>query len=475
MSTQEDVRVRTIAVVGGGTAGWLSALYLQRALGDTVKVTLIESATIPKIGVGEATVATLRYTMQFLGFSEENWMPHVGATYKTAVRFEQWNRPPSEGEEHFYHPFFERNEPLVNPMQPFFPEYGEGVSLMHYWQKRHLAGDKTPYAYAVFPGPKLCDLRKSPRFKDSPDHEVPSAYHLDAHKFATFLRKHAVERGIEHIVDDVVEVLQEENGNIKSLRTTDHGLLAADLFIDCSGFRSILLGKALNEPFTSAAKYLWCDSAVATRPANAEGDLEPYTMARASEAGWMWNIPLTHRSGTGYVYSSRYKSKDEAEQEIRNYLGKRMTPDTFVGHLKFTPGRYERTYVKNCVAIGLAANFIEPLESTTIFLIEYGLAQLVNFFPDRSFSPALAERYNRSVASMYDEVRDFIVMHFAGSNRRDTAFWRDLQEKGELPDSLAAQLEFYKHSMPMGERFSNFVFRERSYACSVTSPREPIH
>lgn len=463
--------IRSVLVVGGGTAGWLSALYLNRALGETVKVQLIESPTIGRIGVGEATVSTLRYTMTFLGFSEDDWMPQVGATYKTAVRFEQWNQPPSHGEEHFYHPFFERSEPLVNPLPAYFPELGEGVSLMHYWLARHLDGDPTPYADAVFPGPRICDLRKAPRFKDSPGHEIPSAYHLDAHRFAEFLAKRASERGIGHLRDDVTEVVLDEHGFVAGVQTAAHGLVRADLFIDCTGFRSVLLGKALGEPFVSAADSLWCNAAVAARPANAPGDLEPYTLARAAEAGWIWNIPLYHRSGTGYVYCNRYKTREEAERELRGYLGPRIADENSVAHLAFTPGRYRRTFVKNCVAIGLAGNFIEPLESTTIFLIEYGLAQLVSFLPDRSFDPALQARYNAMVGQMYDEIRDFIILHFAAANRRDTAFWRDYARDAVLPDSLAEYMEFFRHNLPLGERFRNFVFRERSYACILTGLR----
>jgi tryptophan halogenase len=464
--------IRSILVVGGGTAGWLAATYLHRALGATTKVTLIESKNIGRIGVGEATVATLRYTMAFLGFAEEAWMPHAGAAYKLAVRFEQWNQPPSAGPEHFYHPFFERNEPVVNPLPAFMPEVGEGVSLMHYWHRRHLAGEPTPYAYAVFPGPRLCDARKAPRTKDNPTHEIPAAYHLDAFRFQTFLMTQATQRGVAHIVDDVRDVVLDERGFVKGLATAEHGEIGADLFIDCSGFRSIILGKALGEPFDSAQGCLWNDAAVAMRPANAPGDMEPYTLARASEAGWMWNIPLFHRSGTGYVYCSRYKTKDQAEQELRAYLGGRANAETFTAHLRFTPGRYQRSWVKNCVAIGLAANFIEPLESTTIFLIEYALANLLTYFPDRDFAPARAARYNKLTAQMYDEVRDFIVLHFLGSNRTDTAYWRDLAAQLEVPTSLADALEFFQVNMPTGERFRNFVFRERSYACLLAGLRK---
>jgi tryptophan halogenase len=457
--------IRSVLVVGGGTAGWLSASYLQRALGATVKVSLIESKTIGRIGVGEATVSTLRFTLGFLGFAEHDWMPHVGATYKLAVRFENWNKPPAEGGDIFYHPFFERTEPLVNPLPPYMPEVGEGVSLMHYWHRRHAGGDPTPYAYAVFPGPAMCDARKAPSFIDSATHEIPAAYHLDAFKMQTFLTAKATERGVVHIVDDVLDVQLDDAGFIKGLTTAEHGVISADLYIDCSGFRSVLLGKALGEQFDSAASSLWCDSAVATRPRNAPGDLEPYTNARASEAGWMWNIPLYHRAGTGYVYCSRYKTKADAEREILEYLGPRADADTSVAHLKFVPGRYRRAMVKNCVGIGLAANFIEPLESTTIFLIEYALANLITYFPDRDFAEARARRYNTIVGQMFDEVRDFIILHFCGARRRDTAFWRDLVEQVELPPSLAELLEFFKVSLPSGERFRNFAFRERSYAC----------
>jgi flavin-dependent dehydrogenase len=461
--------IRSVLVVGGGTAGWLSAAYLHRALGKNVTVTLVESPNIPRIGVGEATVSTLKNTMAFLGFDESDWMPHVGATYKTAVRFEQWNRPVSEGREHFYHPFFEhRQEPMVHPLPTWLLEVGDGISLMHYWHARKLAGDPTPYAYAVFPGPAICDARKAPYFDGASDWAIPTAYHLDAHKFAAFMTAKIVERGVRHLRDDVTTVRRDSAGFIAGIVTKDHGELTADLYIDCTGFRSVLLGKTLEEPFDSAATYLWNDSAVAMRPKNAPGDLEPYTLARASDAGWMWNIPLYHRSGTGYVYSSRYKSKDEAEREIRGYLGDRADEETPANHLKFTPGRYRRAWVKNCVAIGLAANFIEPLESTTIFLIEYALGNLLSLLPDRGFDAARAQRYNRIVGQMFDEVRDFIVLHFVLSKRRDTPYWRDLCETRAVPDSLAEHLEFFRASMPLGERFRNFVFRERSYACLMS-------
>lgn len=463
--------IHSILIVGGGTAGWLSAAYLQRAVGKTVRIQLVESPTIGRIGVGEATVQTLRWTMAFLGFSEADWMPVAGATYKTGIRFEQWNQPPSEGPEHFYHPFYERHEPKVHPIPTYFPEIGDGISLMHYWHKRYLAGDKTPYAYAVTPGPSICDARKSPRFKDAPSHEIPTAYHLDAHRFGDFLMKTCIERGVDHVSDDVTEVMVNEQGYISGVRTKDHGVLSADLYIDCSGFRSIILKQALHEPFLSASKYLWNDAAVATRPANAPGDIEPYTLARASEAGWMWNIPLYHRAGTGYVYCSRYKTPAEAEKEILDYLGPRIAKDAFIAHLKFEPGRYARTWVKNCVAIGLAGNFIEPLESTTIFLIEYALGLLVTFFPDTDFDDARAERFNRLMAEMYDEIRDFIVLHFIGSNRRDTPYWRDLTQTPAIPDSLAAKLAVYRTGLPVGESLSNFVFRERAYACFLAGLR----
>lgn len=454
----------SILVVGGGIAGWLAATYLQRALGNSVRITLVESPDIPRIGVGEATVSTLRHTMNFLGFQDHEWMPRCNATFKAAIRFEQWNRPASEGPEHFYHPFFPRHEPGYGSLPAWFPEVGDGISLLQFWHARKLLGDTTPFAYAVFPGPHLCDAARAPARLGETDYQIPTAYHLDATALAGFLSEVGVERGIQRELGHVRHVVRREDGSIVGVELGEGRRLEADLFIDCTGFRSVLLGQALAEPFTSDAGFLACNRAVATRPRNADGPLKPYTGARAASAGWIWETPLFHRAGVGYVFSDSFLSPEAAAAELREYLGDRHQ-DEPIRTLSFEPGRRQRSWVHNCVAIGLSSNFIEPLESTTIFLIEYALANLVALLPDRDFSPARSRRYNSIMQSMYEEIRDFIVLHYVGAKRRDTGFWQDVTQSARIPDSLRERLEFFAENPPLGERFQNFVFRERSYAC----------
>jgi tryptophan halogenase len=450
-------------IVGGGTAGWLSASYLNRALGTSVEITLVESDRIGRIGVGEATVPTLRHTMHFLGLEDRDWMPKCAATYKTGIRYEQWQKPLQEGSEYFYHPFFPRQEPMYG--RAWFPEVGDGLSAMHAWHRRALKGDPTPYAYAAFPGPALSDACKAPR-TEAGDYAVVTAYHLDAGLLGAFLRDLAIERGVKHVVDDVVDTQLDDQGFIQSIRTASGVDLHGDLFLDCTGFRSLLVGDALGSEFKSDASALLCDRAIATRPEHPPGELRPYTVARTASAGWMWDIPLFHRAGCGYVYSSAEISDDEAEAELRRYIGDRSIEADPL-RLRFSTG--SRTpWIKNCVGLGLSVGFLEPLESTTIFLIEYGLANLVATFPDREFEPARTDRYNRVMAQMYEEIRDFIVLHYVGSPRRDTAFWRRVAEDTVMPDTLQTKLAYYRTSLPQGEQFQNFVFRERSYACILT-------
>jgi tryptophan halogenase len=477
----ESGPIRSILIVGGGSAGWLSAAYLNRALGDSVQITVVESKNIPRIGVGEATVSTLRFTMAFLGLADEDWMPHCNATYKTAIQYVNWNRPPTKdgARDAFYHPFFERNEELIKPPGlPYFPERGEGISIIHYWLRRHLAGNPEPFSYAAFPGARLCDAQRSPRFKERQEYEVPSAYHLDASLLGAFLSKLAVSRGVRHLVDDVVDVQLDARGFIQDVTTKDSGNLSADLFLDCSGFRSLLLGAALQEPFHSEGKSLLCDSAVAM---NARNDpettgIDPFTKATAARSGWMWEIPLFHRFGSGYVYCSRFASSDAAEAELRQHLGARGA-ELPANHIKMRPGRHERLWVNNCVAVGLAGGFIEPLESTTIFLIEFTLANLLTFFPDRGFGAGNRGKFNRTVIAMYEEIRDFIVLHYVLANRTDTDFWRTVHAETVIPETLRANLEYFADNFPVSEQFTNWVFRERSYACILSGlgrlPKRP--
>ncbi|HMI88220.1 MAG TPA: tryptophan halogenase family protein [Polyangiaceae bacterium] len=456
-------RIRSILIVGGGTAGWLAATYLNRALGDSVVISLVESSDIGRIGVGEATIPTLRFTMNFLGLKEEEWMPRCGATFKTGVKFVNWQ---GKGES-FYHPFHERPEAFINPYgAPYYPVLGDGFSLMHFWLAKKLRGETVePFAYAVSPGPTICDLRKSPRFQDNPRYEVPSAYHLDAAWVAAYLREIGTGRGVKHVVDDVENVELDARGFIARVHTKRSGALEADLFLDCSGFRGLLVNQALKEEFVSDRPSLLCDSAVAM-PARSNGErdgIAPYTMATALGSGWVWDIPLFNRRGCGYVYSSQFLTKEQAESELRQFLGpsaEGMPPH----HIAIRTGQNRRIWVNNCVSIGLSSCFIEPLESTGIFLVEFELAMLLTFFPDLSFDPVRRDGFNRAVRTLFEETRDFVLMHYVLSRREDTPFWRAVKNETFVTEALKRKLESFRAHFPLLDGFDYAVFRARNYA-----------
>ena len=456
-------QVQKIVVVGGGTAGWLSAAYLRRALPDSVSITLVESERIGRIGVGEATIPTLGATMAFLGYPEDEWMPAVGATYKAAIRFVGWGRPHADGTPHSYwHPFIARPEPTVLPYEaPFFPELGRGFSLLHYALKRRLEGSSQSIAEMMLPTPALCEAKRSPRHPDS-SRDLVTAYHIDATTFASFLCERTVERGVHHVLDDVVSVDMAGDERIRAVRTASGRELEADLFIDCTGFRGALIRGALGAEFQSDADRLLVDRAVAFAKPNAEGEgLEPYTTATALKHGWTGHIPLMHRTGCGYVYSSAHTTPEEAEAELREHLD---LPDAEARHLRFRVGRADRMWIGNCVAIGLSASFLEPLESTGIFLAEFGLATLVSLFPDQRCDPALSQRFNDVMADMYDEARDFVLLHYLVSDRDDTAFWRDARAVPRT-STLDHKLSLYQARLPVLDELKLTLFRSFNYTC----------
>ncbi len=438
-----------------------------------MKITVIESKVVGRIGVGEATVSSWRITMQYLGFADEDWMHRCNATYKTAIKFVNWNRGPIPGQpdEYFYHPFFDWTENVVKPFAaPYFRGRGEGISIIHYWLHGYLEGrHQEHFARVAFPTPTLCDLQRSPRVMGETKYEYNTAYHLDAFLVGDFLRDVVLERGVELIYDDVVDATQDERGFLRSVKTKEGREVKGDLFIDCTGFRGLLINQILKVPFHSENASLLCDSAVAM-PAMTEPErdgINPYTISRTAEAGWMWQIPLFNRDGCGYVYSSAFRSKDDAEKEIRGHLGKRCETSP-ANHIKMRVGRNDRIWEKNCVAIGLSGCFIEPLESTTIFLIEYALANLLTLFPDKDCNPARARKFNRVMTDMFNEIRDFIIMHYSLANRGDTDFWKAVKKEALVPDSLREKLEFFEESLPMLDEYTNLVFRERSYTCILS-------
>ena len=441
-----------VVIVGGGSSGWMTAAYLSRAFGCSVSIQLIESPTISTVGVGEATFSDLHLFFEFLGLQEEDWMQECNAAYKIAIRFEDWNAERRA----FYHPF-ERLE-IVN-----------GRSIAEWWLKLQPAAfDRTCYVTSV-----VCDAQRSPRFLDGRVYDskteghigttrsekpllledlqiqYPYAYHFDASLFAKYLCKYARQRGVIQLFDEVLEVQLSPAGAIQKLQTREHGAIEGDLFIDCTGFRGLLINQALNEPFISFLQSLPCDRAVAMQvPGNgAVEGMNPFTTATALSAGWAWNIPLYHRVGTGYVYSSACISADEAEKEFRAHLGER-SEGCVAQHIRIRVGRNRNSWVKNCVAIGLSSGFVEPLESTGLFFIQHAIEQLVTHFPSNGYKEEAIQSYNRIIGECIDGVREFLTLHYVASSRYDTKFWKlTKHELTVLPD-LSERLKLWKTRLP---------------------------
>ncbi|HKI01978.1 MAG TPA: tryptophan halogenase family protein [Thermoanaerobaculia bacterium] len=443
---------KSIVIVGGGSAGWMTASHLKKAL-PGIDVTLIESANIKTVGVGEATFSTIKLFFDFLGLDESEWMPHCNAAYKLGIKFSNWR---SDGS-HFYHPF-QRYEVV------------DGFNLGEWWLK--LKRGEEPFDHACFTIPAMCDAQRSPRFLDGrvfddkvqdyftvesrgkknilAEHKVqyPYAYHFDASLLAKFLDSYATQRGVRKVVDDVSEVKLKEDGSIDCVVTKEHGEIHGDLFVDCTGFRGLLINQALKEPFISFSESLLCDRAIALQvPSDIKANgMDPFTSATALSSGWVWNIPLYGRVGTGYVYSSQHTSAEDAEQEFRAHLGP-ASDGLPANHVKIRVGRCRNSWVKNCIAIGLSSGFVEPLESTGIFFIQNGIEELVNHMPGSVLHEETVKSYNRVVGDCVDGVRDFLTLHYCTTDRTDTQFWRDAKQV-KVSDDLAERLALWKKRLP---------------------------
>ncbi|WP_399933706.1 tryptophan halogenase family protein [Streptomyces kanamyceticus] len=447
-------RIGKVVIVGGGTAGWMTASYLVAAFGDRVDVTLVESGRVGTIGVGEATFSDIRHFFEFLQLEEKDWMPACNATYKLAVRFENWREPGH----HFYHPF----EQLRSV---------DGFPLTDWWLRHPTT---TRFDTDCFVMASLCDANRSPRYLDGTlidqdfvergdkplarstiaefqGAQFPYAYHFEASLLAEFLRDYAIERGVRHVVDDVLDVERDHRGWIERLRTEEHGAVGGDLFVDCTGFKGLLINKALGEPFESYQDSLPNDSAVALQvPLDMDREpLRPCTTATAQDAGWIWTIPLISRVGTGYVYARDYLDPEEAERTLREFVGPEAA-DVPANHIRMRIGRTRRSWVNNCVAIGLSSGFVEPLESTGIFFIHHAIEQLVKFFPGGDWDPSLRTLYNNSVAHVMDGVREFLVLHYRGAKRADNQYWRDTKTR-EVPEALAERMARWQSKLPDSE------------------------
>lgn len=439
-------QVRQVVIVGGGSAGWLVAglLAARHPAGEPggLQVTLLESPDRAPIGVGEGTWPTMRDTLRTIGVSEAGLVRECDASFKQGSRFDRWigGRDPLADGDRYYHPFT-------------LPEgYGD-ADLVAGW----LHGPAhVPFADLVGPQPHLCAEHRAPKQAQTPEYASIAnyAYHFDAGKFGPWLRTHCVERlGVQHVLDEMVAIESHDNGDIAALKTRDHGLVAGDLFVDCTGLPSLLLGRHFGVRFVSQRHVLFCDTALALQVpyATDHTTIASQTISTAHAAGWIWDIGLSSRRGIGHVYSSAHTDDASAETALRTYIAASGGPRD-IGtprKISFDPGHREHFWHRNCVAIGLSAGFIEPLEASALALIELSAAMLADDFPrTRDAVDIVARRFNEAFTYRWARIIEFLKLHYALSRRDDSDFWRDNRREASMPARLQEQLQLWRHRSP---------------------------
>ena len=438
-----------VVIVGGGSSGWITAAYLNGALNKNgaekkVDITLVESPDIPTISVGEATVISIKHTLAVIGIDEIEFMKATDATFKQAIKYVNWVE---NDKSHYYHPFNRyTEEPIDRAVQNW------------------LASDKSiPFVDTCSAQSQICELGLSPQTIEPWNLGTPfnAAYHMDAAKFAKYLCKYSVQRGVKHVLANVTKVKIADKDIIKWVKTDKDSKVKGDLFIDCTGFKAKLIGEKLKVGFEDFSQWLFCDQAVTMHvpyDTHYPGVVRPYTTATALSAGWVWDIPMQHQRSIGYVHSTKYIDEKQAEEELRRYQGKGCEdiPSRIV---KFKVGRRHKHWHGNCIAIGLSGGFIEPLESTGLHLSELSAVLLAEHFP---FNPAdmkeMSYRFNRILANRYYEILDFINMHYCLTKRNDTQFWKDVQKDEHINDRLKAKFNFWKIKPPSPADFEDMSF-----------------
>lgn len=422
-----DKRIESIVIVGGGSAGWMTAAALSNSLRQGCRITLIESDDIGTVGVGEATIPPIRTFNEMLGIDEREFVRATQSSFKLGIEFVDWDHLGNR----YFHPF--------GPHGRAF----DIVSLHHYWLKAREAGETAAFdehsmAWALARAGRFTRPGQDPRNVLS---TFDYAYHFDAGLYARYLRRYSEERGVKRVEGKIASVAQHgENGLVSSVQLEDGQVFGADLFIDCSGFRGLLIEGSLQTGYEDWSHWLPCDRAVAMPCAKA-GEFTPYTRSTARTAGWQWRIPLQHRTGNGYVYCSQFISDDEAEETLRaNLDGEALAGPN---RLRFTTGRRRKFWNKNVIAIGLSSGFMEPLESTSLHLIQAGISKLLALFPDKDFNPLLADEYNHIAVTEFERIRDFLVLHYKLSTRDDGELWRYCAQMA-IPDTLQFKIDHFK-------------------------------
>ena len=452
--------VSKIVIVGGGSAGWLTAgLLASQLAGDAdapVEITLVESPDVSTIGVGEGTWPTMRTTLKMIGIGEKEFLTRCSASFKQGTRFVAWAS--GHDDEYYYHPF---SAPAG---------YGE-VNLAHYWQDQK---DRVSFTDAVCVQGYLCDRKLAPKQLATPDYAFVAnyGYHLDAGQLAALLQEHATANlGVRHVRDHITKINGGPDSDIRSLSTAGGLEIEGDLFIDCSGMRSLLLGQHYAIPFVSRAGSLFNNSAWAVQVpyAGPDAPIASQTTSTAREAGWVWDIGLQSRRGVGYTYSSAHTDDETALHVLQRYIEATPGPgfDTLEPRkLKFEPGHREVFWHRNCLAVGMSAGFLEPLEASALVLIELAGQFIVEQFPvDRSAMELVAKRYNELFRYRWDRVIDFLKLHYVLSQRTDSAYWDDNRRQETIPHSLAELLELWRRRAPWLNDFSrqDEIFSAASY------------
>ena len=421
-----DKQIRQIVILGGGSSGWMTAAALAKAIERDCRITLVESEDIGTIGVGEATIPPIRQFNQMLGIDEHAFIRGTQGSFKLGIRFVNWGQLGHA----YFHPFGSYGRPF------------DLVQTQHHWQRAHAQGQARPFedhcmAWVAAQAGRFDRPLGDPRHVLS-THDY--AYHFDAGLYARTLRAYAEARGVQRVEGKVRSVQQHpETGFVQSLTMEDGRVIPGQLFIDCSGLRALLIEGALRTGYEDWSHWLPCDRAQAV-PCET-GSFTPYTQSTAHAAGWQWRIPLQHRTGNGHVYSSAFMGDDEAQRILLQHLdGKPLAEPRLI---KFQTGRRRQVWNKNVIAIGLASGFLEPLESTSLHLVQAGISKLLAYFPDLDFDPLVTQEFNRVAATEVERIRDFNILHYHLNTRTDSALWRHCAQM-QVPDTLQNKIEHFR-------------------------------
>jgi len=437
--------IKTLVIVGGGSAGWMSASFLNHIFNlkeKQIDIKLIESSEVETIGVGEATIHSIRFFLSTIGISEREFMQKTQAIFKHGILFKDWS---GQEKDEYYHPF---EHPQVN----------DGIDVVRHWVNLNSNTEKSSrFDFSVSAQSLCASQNKSPKSQGNKDFEgyFPYGYHLDAAKFAHFLRDFSLTKGVKRIEGHVQEVILGTDGDIQRLILKSGLQIDGDFFIDCTGFSSVLMKAMGNKEWVDYSDSLLCDRAVTCQIEHNKENQEhrPYTIATAQKSGWIWDIDLQSRRGMGYVYSSSFCSTEQAEIDLSVYANTARENLSFK-HLQMKTGRMEKIWFKNCLAIGLSAGFIEPLESTGIYFIDMGIRFFGDYITSGNVNTLLIDKYNTVMGQLMDQSKDFISLHYTLSKRNDSQFWRAYQHDVPISETLSANLTLWKHKIPTAIDFS---------------------